>query len=134
MWGFCAYRFSHVLHLQLQALYFLPLAFGALHRVVARRRWQDGAWLGLWFGLTAVSSVYYAVIGLVALTLGGWRWWPVPGRVSLGRLIVPLAVGGIVSVALVGARPRAVRPGAAARRLRPYDGRSQPHAATMAAS
>ncbi|MGV3516136.1 MAG: hypothetical protein ACO1TH_03550, partial [Luteitalea sp.] len=71
IWGFCAYRFSHVLHLQLQALYFLPLAFGALHRVVARRRWQDGGWLGLWFGLTTLSSVYYAVIGLVALGLGG---------------------------------------------------------------
>ena len=100
-WGFCAYRFSHVLHLQLQALYFLPLAFGALHRVVARRRWQDGAWLGLWFGLTTVSSVYYAVIGLVALGLGGLALVAGAGRVSLGRLLVPLAVGGLVSAALV---------------------------------
>ena len=101
VWGFCAYRFSHVLHLQLQALYFLPLAFGALHRVVARRRWQDGAWLGLWFGLTAVSSVYYAVIGLVALGLGGLALVAGAGRVSLGRLLAPLAVGGLVSAALV---------------------------------
>ena len=100
-WGFCAYRFSHVLHLQLQALYFLPLAFGALHRVVARRRWQDGAWLGLWFGLTAVSAVYYAVIGLVALGLGGLALVAGAGRVSLGRLLAPLAVGGLVSAALV---------------------------------
>ena len=101
-WGFCAYRFSHVLHLQLQALYFLPLAFGALHRVVARRRWQDGAWLGLWFGLSALSSVYYAVIGLVALGLGGLALVAAAGRVSLGRLLAPLAVGAVVSVALVG--------------------------------
>ena len=102
IWGFCAYRFSHVLHLQLQALYFLPLAFGALHRVVARLRWQDGAWLGLWFGLTVVSSVYYAVIGLVALGLGGIALVAGTGRVSLGRLIAPLAVGGAVApVAIV---------------------------------
>jgi len=101
-WGFCAYRFSHVLHLQLQALYFLPLAFGALHRMVAQRRWQDGAWLGLWFGLTAVSSVYYAVIGLVSLGLGGVALVIGAGRVSLGRLILPLVVGGIVAIALVG--------------------------------
>lgn len=100
-WGFCAYRFSHVLHLQLQALYFLPLAFGALHRLVARRRWQDGAWLGLWFGLTAVSAVYYAVIGLVALGLGGLALVAGAGRVSLGRLLAPLAVSGLVSAALV---------------------------------
>ncbi len=102
IWGFCAYRFSHVLHLQLQALYFLPLAFGALHRVVARRRWRDGAWLGLWFGLTALSSVYYAVIGLVALGLGGLALIAGAGRVSLGRLLAPLAVGALVSAALVG--------------------------------
>jgi hypothetical protein len=102
IWGFCAYRFSHVLHLQLQALYFLPLAFGALHRVVARRRWQDGAWLGLWFGLTAVSSVYYAIIGLVALGLGGVVLIAGAGRVSLGRLVAPLAIGAVVSSVVVG--------------------------------
>ncbi|BCS33930.1 hypothetical protein TBR22_A31580 [Luteitalea sp. TBR-22] len=101
-WGFCAYRFSHVLHLQLQALYFLPLAFGALHRVVARRRWQDGAWLGLWYGLGALSSVYYAVIGLVALAIGGLALVAGAGRVSLGRLLAPLLVGGVVATALVG--------------------------------
>jgi hypothetical protein len=101
VWGFCAYRFSHVLHLQLQALYFLPLAFGALHRVVARRRWQDGAWLGLWFGLTAVSSAYYAVIGLVGLGFGGLALVAGAGRVSLGRLVAPLAAGGLVSATLV---------------------------------
>ena len=101
IWGFCAYRFSHVLHLQLQALYFLPLAFGALHRVVARRRWQDGGWLGLWFGLTTLSSVYYAVIGLVALGLGGLALVAAAGRVSLGRLIAPLGVGALVAIALV---------------------------------
>jgi hypothetical protein len=100
-WGFCAYRFSHILHLQLQALYFLPLAFGALHRVVARRRWQDGAWLGLWYGLGALSSVYYAVIGLVALALGGVALIAAAGRVSLGRLLAPLIVGALVAAALV---------------------------------
>ena len=101
VWGFCAYRFSHVLHLQLQALYFLPLAFGALHRVVARRRWRDGAWLGLWFGLTAISSVYYAVIGLVGLGVGGLVLVCVSGRVRLGRLLAPLALGGAIAAALV---------------------------------
>ena len=100
-WGFCAYRFSHVLHLQLQALYFLPLAFGALHRVVARRRWQDGAWLGAWFGLTAVSAAYYAVIGLVALGLGGVALVAGAGRVSLARLLAPLALAGLVSATMV---------------------------------
>ena len=101
IWGFCAYRFSHTLHLQLQALYFLPLAFGALHRLVARRRLRDGAWLGLWYGLTAISAVYYAVIGGLALAVGVAALVAGAGRVSLARLLVPLVVAGGVAVALV---------------------------------
>ena len=32
-WGFAPYHFAHLIHLQLQSLYFLPLAFLFLHRV-----------------------------------------------------------------------------------------------------
>ena len=40
-WGFGSYHFAHLIHLQLQSLYFLPLTFLFLHRVMAgrRRRW-----------------------------------------------------------------------------------------------
>jgi hypothetical protein len=70
-WGFGTYRFAHLLHLQLQALYFLPLAFLYLHKVVAGRRRRDAIVLGVITGLQAVSSVYYAVIGGVGLIVGG---------------------------------------------------------------
>lgn len=100
-WGFSAYRMAHVVHLQLQALYFLPLAALAVHRVVARRRLRDGVWLGLWYGLTALGSAYYAVIGaiglgalLIGLVAGA-------GRSRLAHLARPLAVGALVSTALV---------------------------------
>lgn len=96
-----AYRLSHVVHLQLQAIYFLPLAALAVHRLVAKRRLRDGAALGLWFGLTGVSSVYYAVIGgvglavlLVGLVVGA-------GRSRLGRLALPVICAGIIATALV---------------------------------
>ena len=46
-WGFFPFRFAHLLHLQLQSLYFLPLAFLFLHRVVAGRRRRDAVWLGV---------------------------------------------------------------------------------------
>lgn len=101
VWGFCAYRFSHVVHIQLQCTYFLPLAFGALHRLIARRRWRDGAWLGLWYGLTAVSSVYYAVIGAVGLTVAGLALVAGAGRVKLGKLVAPLALAGVLAGVLV---------------------------------
>ena len=34
-WGFGSYHFAHLIHLQLQSLYFLPLTFLFLHRVIA---------------------------------------------------------------------------------------------------
>jgi Protein of unknown function (DUF3108) len=80
-WAFWSYRFAHLLHIQLQALYFLPLAFLFLHRLVAGRRKSDALRLGALAGLQAVSSVYYAVIGAlglvvgaIALSVGVGRW------------------------------------------------------------
>src|SRR5262245_10136422 len=37
-WACWPYRTAHLLHLQLQSLYFLPLALLALHRVAAARK------------------------------------------------------------------------------------------------
>ena len=45
-WACWPYRTAHFLHLQLQSLYFLPLALLVLHRVAAARRWRDAVWLG----------------------------------------------------------------------------------------
>lgn len=99
--AFGAYRLSHVVHLQLQALYFLPLAALAVHRLVARRRLRDGLALGVWFGLTAVSSVYYAVIAGLGLAVLFLVLVVVAGRSRLGRLVRPVAVAGLVTAALV---------------------------------
>lgn len=66
-WGFGSYRFAHLLHLQLQSLYFLPLTILFLHRTAAGRRRVDALVLGVLVGLQAISSVYYAVIGGIGL-------------------------------------------------------------------
>lgn len=104
-WAFWPYRFAHLVHIQLQALYFLPLAFLFLHRVMAGRRTLDAIALGGVVGLQALSSVYYAVIGAVgiavsavALAIGIGRW-----RSSLiaRRLVLAAAIGGAI-VAPVG--------------------------------
>ena len=104
-WAFWPYRFAHLIHIQLQALYFLPLAFLFLHRLMAGRRKRDAATLGVVIGLQALSSVYYAVIGglgiaiaAVALAVGIGRW-----RSSLiARRLVLAAAIGIAIVAPIG--------------------------------
>jgi hypothetical protein len=103
-WAFWPYRFAHLVHIQLQALYFMPLAFLLLHRLIAGRRKRDAAGLGLVMGLQALSSVYYAVIGAigiavaaVSLAIGVGRW-----RSSLiARRLVLAAVIGAALVAPV---------------------------------
>jgi hypothetical protein len=101
-WGVMPFRVAHLLHLQLQSLYFLPLAFLFLHRLMAGRRRRDAALLGLFAALQAISSVYWGVIGAVGLAVaaaglavgvGRWR----SGLV--GRRFVLAAVVGAVMVA-----------------------------------
>jgi hypothetical protein len=104
-WAFWPYRFAHLVHLQLQSLYFLPLAFLLLHRVMAGRRWRDAAGLGAVAGLQAISSVYYGVIGAIglasgaiALAVGVGRW---RSSVVARRLLLAGLVGAVVVMPVV---------------------------------
>src|SRR6185369_7294961 len=71
IWGFWPFHFAHLEHLQLQALYFLPLALLFAFRLVAARRWRDAAALGLCLGLQVAGSIYWGVIGGLAVALAG---------------------------------------------------------------
>jgi len=99
-WAFWPYRIARLLHLNLQALYFLPLALLFLHRTVARRRWRDAVLLGVTAGLQAVSSLNYGLITAVALVTatvvlaigtGQWR----SARLA-GRLIAAALIGAVL--------------------------------------
>ena len=100
-WGFGSYRFAHLIHLQLQSLYFLPLAFLFLHRVIAGRRWRDVICLGVVAGLQAFSSVYYGVIGGLALAAGGVALAIGVGRWRSGALLRRLVAAGAIGALIV---------------------------------
>lgn len=100
-WTCWPYRTAHLLHLQLQALYFLPLALWALFRVAAARRWADAVRLGLFAGGQAIVSAYYGIMTaltlLLAAPVGAWitgqwrarRYWT---RMALAAGIATVAV------------------------------------------
>jgi hypothetical protein len=99
-WACWPYRTAHFQHIQLQALYFMPLALLCLHRIMARRRWRDALTLAMVLALQSISSVYYGLMTALALaaasvvlavTTGQWRSW---------RLWSRLAVAGAVALAL----------------------------------
>jgi hypothetical protein len=70
IFGFAPYHFTHLTHIQLQALYFLPLSFVFLHRFFRAERATDAAALGVVMGLQALSSIYYGLIGAIGIATG----------------------------------------------------------------
>lgn len=100
-WAVWPYRTAHLIHLQLQALYFLPLALLLLHRLVARPTVARAAALGLVAGLQAVASVYYGVMTALALGLCAFALAWTTGRITSTRLWSRLALAAAVGTLVV---------------------------------
>ena len=108
-WAFWPYRISHLIHLQLQALYFLPLVLLALHRTMARGRRRDAMWLGVLTGLQTLSSLYYGVMAAIAIAVGVVGLGIGTGRLRSTRLLSRLALAA--SSAFWWSRPSSGRTG-----------------------
>lgn len=112
-WAIWPYRSAHLGHIQLQALYFLPLALLFLHRLAAKRRLRDAIGLACMAALQAIASVYYGVmtalaLGVAAVTLavatGQWRSRALIGRVAIAAVLSVLLVAPIVAPYMTTAR------------------------------
>ena len=99
-WACWPYRTAHLRHLELQALYFLPIALWCLHRVVARRRWRDAIAFGIAAGLQAFGSAFYALTTAIALLVPAVTLAIATGQWRAARLWSRLLVGTAVAVAL----------------------------------
>ena len=97
-WACWPYRTAHLMHIQLQALYFMPLALLCLHRVAARRRWRDAFALAAIAWLQIASSVYYGVMTALVLVVGSVVLALTTGQWRATRLWSRLAVAGIMTV------------------------------------
>jgi hypothetical protein len=97
IFGFNPFRISHIAHLELLAVFWLPLAFAALHLYVRR---FDVRWLILFavlWALQGLSSGYYLfysapVIGLWAIWFGRERPWRGIGAIMLACGVVFLVL------------------------------------------
>ena len=99
-WACWPYRSAHLLHLQLQSLYFLPLVLLALYRLAAARRKAGAALLGLVAALQAISSVYYGVMTAIVLAAGAvavaWSSGQWRHRRFWSRVVLAAVVGGVL--------------------------------------
>lgn len=99
-WACWPYRTAHLLHIQLQALYFMPLALLCLHRVMAARRWRDTLGLGVVAALQALTSVYYGVMTAVALIASSLTLAVATGQWRARRLWARLLVAAVIAAAI----------------------------------
>jgi hypothetical protein len=100
-WACWPYRTAHFLHLQLQSLYFLPLALLALHRFAASRRRRDALLVGVLAALQAISSVYYGIIGALALVVAAVSLAWTTGQWRARRFWSRLALAGVAGALLI---------------------------------
>jgi len=113
IWMAWPYRTAHLLHLQLQALYLMPLAVWALLRVAAARRWRDGVVLGVTAGGQALGSVYHGEMTAWLLVLLapviGWQTGQWRARRYWTRVVLAGGLAGVIilPVAVPYARARA---------------------------
>jgi hypothetical protein len=101
IWGFWPYHTAHLGHLQLQATYAMPLAFLALHRLVAGVRRRDAVVFGVATAFMAATSVYYGVIGAVGLAVSTIALTVTTGGRRATRLARRLLLAAVIGAVLV---------------------------------
>lgn len=99
-WACWPYRTAHLLHLQLQAMYFLPLALLCLHRVAARRRARDVLLLSLVTALQIIASVYYGLMTAIVLVVSSLALATTTGQWRSARLWGRLGAAGLLTLVL----------------------------------
>lgn len=99
-WACWPFRTAHLLHIQLQALYFMPLALLCLHKVAAARRWRDAVALGAVTALQAIASVYYGVMTAVVLGVGAFALAMTTGQWRSRRFWTRVAAAAVIAIAL----------------------------------
>jgi hypothetical protein len=97
VWGFCPYHITQLSHLALQSLYWMPLSFWRLHRLVAGWRTRDAVWLGIVLALQAVSSVYVGMIGAIGVLAAAAVLVTRSGRCS-PQLVARFALVAVIAI------------------------------------
>jgi hypothetical protein len=107
IYAFAPYRFGHYMHLELQMVFWIPVALLMVHRVLSSSRARDGMFLGAAVGFQLLSCVYagiflvtYLVVFVPCLAIvrkGDGSLFPPP---NMKKTLVPLVAAGVVALVL----------------------------------
>ena len=101
IYAFAPYHFTHYMHLELQLVFWIPLALLLLHRIVDHGRGRDGILLGLTMAAQLLSSIYIGIFAIVYFVVLMPVLLAITGFRHARRVVLPLALGAIVMVPLV---------------------------------
>ena len=71
VFAFAPYRFSHIMHMELQWTMWIPWAFWAMQRTLETAKLKFGLLTGVFIALQIGSSIYYGMFLAILLTLAG---------------------------------------------------------------
>ncbi|MSO50446.1 MAG: hypothetical protein EXQ49_11215 [Acidobacteria bacterium] len=102
MYGFSAYMFAHVPHIQLLMTFGPPLSLAAMHHFTKAPSLQGGALLGAALGVTGLACAYYGIFAGLAVGLG--LLWNAIAQRRLGqkRFWLGALMAAVVVVVMVG--------------------------------
>jgi len=100
VYGFAPYRFEQYVHVEMQMVFWIPLAVLALHRLAAGRRLRDGAAFGAAIAAQVLSGIYGAMYFVVSLAVLGPALIVAAGLRKPARLLAPLAIAIVVALVL----------------------------------
>lgn len=101
IFAFTPYRFEQYVHLEMEMVFWIPLALLLVHRVVAGRRLRDGLALGLVLAAQVLSGVYGAVYFFVSLIVFVPALVIAAGMRRIGRLAPPLLAAALAAGVLL---------------------------------
>jgi hypothetical protein len=100
IYAYAPYRLEQYIHLEMEMVFWIPIAMLMLHRIVAGRRLRDGLGLGLTLAAQMLSGVYGALYCLVSLAVFTPALVVAAGARQVGRLFAALAIAALALAAI----------------------------------
>ena len=101
IFAFTPYRFCHYMHLELQIVFWMPVALLLVHRVIENGRLRDGVLLGLTMAAQLFSSIYMGVFSLVYLGVLTPVLFLVGGFRRALKALPALTAGAVLAILIV---------------------------------
>jgi len=99
LFAFASFRFAHYAHLELQMIFWTPLALYWLHRMLVTGRKRYGLLTGIAVGLQTLSSIYYGMFAAIFMAVLAVAL-RLAGHFTIRR-VVPATIAAVICAAVI---------------------------------